>query len=80
MTGNGGVPSYKVLSSNGQPKVCHYSEADMALHAHAWGVPMRFGCQQGEGDMRSFGDASEMQGDASCYVCRRMKRPCVLQG
>jgi hypothetical protein len=63
-----GVPSYQVPSTNGPPKVCHFSEVDMALHVHAWGVPMRFGCQPGEGDMRSFGDASEMQGDASCYM------------
>ena len=35
VTGNGRVPAYQVPSTNGQPKVCHYSEADMALHAHA---------------------------------------------
>jgi hypothetical protein len=31
-----GEPSYQVPSINGPPKVCHYSEADMALHVHAW--------------------------------------------
>ena len=80
VTGNGGLRSYQVPSTNGPPKVCHFSEVDMALHAQAWRVPMRFGCQPGVGDMRSFGDASEMQGDASCYMCMRMKRPGVLQG
>ena len=36
---------YQVPSTNGPPKVCHYSEADMALHAHnhASGVPMEHG-------------------------------------